>query len=653
MDSSIDISPAKVPLILASTEQWDKWYYYIKTAATSTQIWQYVDPKTGAERVNQEPKEPNVTDVNPDAITWSTLDAEEREYFRTLKDEYRVKWTEYQRKERFIRQLNLTILNSVDTNLWIVVRDAETPYQKLLALQNHMAPSTRGRERQIRQEYLALMHQKITNLDTWMIQWKKAHQDAQSINLPDIQGDRDLEDFLVAVEPFAPNFIHTVQTAIIQQTNNFTLLQIVEQFREAHRRAKTTEKRVNHSAFTGQQGDGLQGKRTPAEPCLCGQNHYWSDCFYLNNQKTPPQWFTRRQHIQDRIDKRFTNEQGLRERVDAHIESQNQRRKASFIKEVKASQEVIDDDEDTLGAYTTAVYSASRKYKLRKHWILDSGSDIHVTNNLDGYQETSTASIDDRLIAGATTYQIKSFGTIKVPVQTPTGQKSITLLHVAYIPTFMTNLVSLSKLVDKGLHWDTERGTLRKEGKDLCFIKKLGGHWTFTSTPLDIDTSGDEAGSAFSAIRAPKQASLTERHQILGHANHESQKHLQTTTKGATITSITRLDSYHSCQPSKVTQQDKSSTLDAVRQYLKKMNLCAQIGYLVVYNSMNQWRNWEARSRQIKSVRDVIFEDRGLYHPDNLPLPLLLEHVPEDEPILLEMPHAPHEEQERREIGVG
>jgi hypothetical protein len=169
MDTSIDISPAKVPLILKSTDQWDKWHYYIKTAATSTQIWQYVDPKTGAERVNQEPKEPSVADVDPEAITWSSLDNEGRDFYRTLREEYRERKTEYQRKERFIRQLDLTILNSVDTNLWIVLRDAETPYHKLLALQNHMAPSTRGREQQIRQEYLALMHQRITNLDTWMI----------------------------------------------------------------------------------------------------------------------------------------------------------------------------------------------------------------------------------------------------------------------------------------------------------------------------------------------------------------------------------------------------------------------------------------------------------------------------------------------------
>jgi hypothetical protein len=95
MDSSIDISPAKVPLILKSTDQWDKWYYYIKSAATSTRIWQYVDLNTDAERVNQEPKEPSITDVDPKATTWATLKDEDREFYRTLRDDYKEKKIEY------------------------------------------------------------------------------------------------------------------------------------------------------------------------------------------------------------------------------------------------------------------------------------------------------------------------------------------------------------------------------------------------------------------------------------------------------------------------------------------------------------------------------------------------------------------------------
>jgi hypothetical protein len=70
-----------------------------QTAATSTRIWQYVNPKTGAERVNQEPKEPTISDVDPEATTWSTLKQEDRDFYRTLKEEYREKRIEYQRRK--------------------------------------------------------------------------------------------------------------------------------------------------------------------------------------------------------------------------------------------------------------------------------------------------------------------------------------------------------------------------------------------------------------------------------------------------------------------------------------------------------------------------------------------------------------------------
>ena len=813
MDTIIDISPAKLPLTLKTTNDWDKWYFYIKDTSNIAKVWQYIDPSVDIERINEEPTSPAYSDVREDATTWSSLDADEREHYKTLVRRYEKQEAEYQKKDKGISRVNAIINSSVDTSYWVILRNATTPYQKLKALQRYLAPSSLGRERQIRKDYQTVINQRITNPELWLMQWTKAHRDAIDIGLPDVQGDRDLEDFLTAVEPFAPDFVHTVQTTIIQQTNRFSLLEIVEQFREARRRAKIPQTRVNHAAFSGQQqNDKGQEKRIHKEPpCICGLYHYWDKCFYLNDKLTPHPGFRRRPEIEEKIKERLTNDPGLRDRIDARIQTFSRQPKAS-----KPNKEREDDD-DTLGAYTTAVYSASREYKLKNHWILDSGSDIHVTNHRNGYQETSKASIDDRLIAGTSTHQIKSFGTIKVPVQTPTGQKSITLLRVAYIPTFMTNLVALSKLVEKGLHWDTERGTLRREGKDLCYIHRLGGHWTLTTTPLDTDDS-TKVGNVFSATKAPKQATLKEWHRILGHANYESLRHLSTETKGVMVTNTESPESCDPCRLGKATQlisrdsdqerpakgpfdrvswdlipmqegfngdryvshfkcfytgmnhvytqQDKSSTLRTVRQYLKyvevhykaqvkfirldgetslgkefieltkergifiersavatqaqngnaersgrtiitmartmriqanlpsnlwpelvkaagyyinrlptkrlgwktpfemahgdkpslshfhpigckafihlkgiprlkKMDPRSQIGYLVGYNSTNQWRIWEPRSGQIKSVRDVIFDDKAVYHPNDMPLPALLNSIPKDEPVPL------------------
>jgi hypothetical protein len=113
---------------------------------------------------NKQHRIPSIIDVDAQATTWATLKDEDREFYRTLRDDYKKKKIEYQRRERCLHQMNMTILNSVDTDLWIVICDVETPYQKLLALQTHMAPSTRGREQQIRQEHLSSVNQRITNV---------------------------------------------------------------------------------------------------------------------------------------------------------------------------------------------------------------------------------------------------------------------------------------------------------------------------------------------------------------------------------------------------------------------------------------------------------------------------------------------------------
>ena len=819
MDESVDVSPTKLPMILKRTEDWDQWLYYIEDYSKTGGVWKFIDPARNIDIADTKPHYPEYSQVNEAATTFAQLKADEKVHFNALLERYNQQQVDYRRSEREMVKMGRIISGSVDNSYWVLLRRASTPREKIQALQSYLAPSTRGRELQIRRDYQAVMRQKINDVDLWLKLWTRVHTDALDNNLPDVQGDRGLEDFLTAVESLAPDFVHTVQTAIIQGTNSFTLLQIVEQFREARRRFKAPVRTTSHSAFSGQQqsGQGRQERRAPPpSPCLCGKNHHWFDCWYLNDNPTTPPFpgFERRPAILHRINERFANEPGLKERVEARIKGQSKTYQAD---KAKASKDDKDGDNDTLGAYTTAVYSVAREYKLKKHWILDSGSDIHVTNYLDGFIKTASSSNDDRLIAGASTYQIESFGTIKVPVQTPQGQKSITLLNVAYIPTFMTNLVSLSKLVEKGLHWDTEKGTLRKGGKDLCYIKRLGGHWTLTANPLDVDAPND-AGGAFHASKAPKQASLTQWHQILGHANLESIKHLPGSTDGAVVTYIDGRDSCDPCRLAKATQvisrdpdqerpaqkafdrvswdlipveegfngdkhvshfkcfytgmnhvytqTSKGSNLETITQYLqfievhyktkvkfikldgerslgnafeelakdkgfiiersapdtqaqnghaeragrtiitmartmrihanlpsnlwpelvktagyyinriptkslgwktpfelangtkpslahlhpigckafmhlkdiprlKKMEPRAQIGYLVGYNSTNQWRIWEPRSKQVKSVRDVIFDDGSLYNPDDLPTIPLLVDVPEDEPVPL------------------
>jgi hypothetical protein len=111
--------------------------------------------------------------------------------------------------------------------------------------------------------------------------------------------------------------------------------------------------------------------------------------------------------------------------------------------------------EPDLGAFvTSSVFAQASDYKLYNCWTLDPASDIHVCNNSrrSQFKEQRKAGPTDWIITGKDRYRIEAFGTVILNVDTPKGEQTMTLLNV---PGFMTNLVSLSILNSKDVHWNS------------------------------------------------------------------------------------------------------------------------------------------------------------------------------------------------------
>ena len=145
-----------------------------------------------------------------------------------------------------------------------------------------------------------------------------------------------------------------------------------------------------------------------------------------------------------------------------------------------------------------------------------------------------------------------------MPVNTPQGRKTITLLDVAYIPGFMTNLVSLSRLVKRGVHWNTETGQLSRDGKVLCSVSALDGHWTITTEPTATPEEPQEEPSAFpiqdSSLPRPHRAlSAQHWHNIMGHASQEAIRRLPSACTGVQITQDNAGVVCESCRLAKAT----------------------------------------------------------------------------------------------------
>lgn len=101
----------------------------------------------------------------------------------------------------------------------------------------------------------------------------------------------------------------------------------------------------------------------------------------------------------------------------------------------------------------------SSSYPLKDSWILDNGLDTHVCNSSmqSWFIQTRLSEPHDNLTAGTQTIPIESFRTVNITIQTPTGFQQMTLLNVAYILDFMTNLVSENIPSSKGLYFDNSK----------------------------------------------------------------------------------------------------------------------------------------------------------------------------------------------------
>ena len=98
---------------------------------------------------------------------------------------------------------------------------------------------------------------------------------------------------------------------------------------------------------------------------------------------------------------------------------------------------------------------------------------------LSRFMKTQDAGPFDILRAGTKVIHIESFGTVRITIKSPTspGYAYMTLLNVAYVSDFMTNLVSQSILAAKGVYFDGWKNRLHRDGSTIGFVEPLNGHY--------------------------------------------------------------------------------------------------------------------------------------------------------------------------------
>jgi hypothetical protein len=180
-----------------------------------------------------------------------------------------------------------------------------------------------------------------------------------------------------------------------------------------------------------------------------------------------------------------------------------------------------------------AAFLVSQEYPLKHSAILDSGTTIHVFNDLSRFYDVRRAPRDHYVVAGDSWIPILAYGSV-----------DITVKDVAFCTDFQCNLVSFDKLRQRGYYWDTRKDLLlRKDDSVVCKLDVTDGQRVleYNWTP-EITRS---KGAAFVTVRRRRRTSRDPRydsvangdlwHLRIGHISQWPLHKLRKTVLGAKL----------------------------------------------------------------------------------------------------------------------
>lgn len=150
-----------------------------------------------------------------------------------------------------------------------------------------------------------------------------------------------------------------------------------------------------------------------------------------------------------------------------------------------------------------ASFHTGTHHPLKLSTILDSGTTIHVFNDLSRLHNFRKAPRNHYLYAGDTEVPILGYGDRYVEVTRPNGTKgTLRLKNVAFCTDFATNLVSFRLLREKGYYWDNkgDRNFLkRKDDTIMGKMQEIHGQQVIEHVPLT------HRNMAYVAARLPRR----------------------------------------------------------------------------------------------------------------------------------------------------
>ncbi|EFQ88952.1 hypothetical protein PTT_14950, partial [Pyrenophora teres f. teres 0-1] len=134
------------------------------------------------------------------ATRLSALTADDRESYRWECDRWERRRSEYRTQKKALADLNTDISKTIAVRHIHLIKDHETPYDRLVALKKFLCPTDSTRRRELADKYNALKTapRAAKKVEQWLVDWTYITAQGKSVNLPETDGNRPQEDFLIA-----------------------------------------------------------------------------------------------------------------------------------------------------------------------------------------------------------------------------------------------------------------------------------------------------------------------------------------------------------------------------------------------------------------------------------------------------------------------
>ncbi|KAG9376857.1 hypothetical protein A1F94_012457 [Pyrenophora tritici-repentis] len=572
-----DLLITKTTVILDQPSDWQKWIFLRKDSAQRNDLWAYVNPNVALETVLKlEDEKPAKKEAGAFygrerqvGIVYDLEHLDEHEYrkYSAWYTSYQKELTKFEKKELALRQFNSEIATTISERRLHWIMNLDTPHARLRKLKNQLCPSTAERETQLLSQYIALRKMpKRANIESWLDSWEELLELMAAAEMAEVKGTRAQRDFLDSVQSTDDSWATSQRISMITKQEEgesfLPAVDLVGRFRLYYRQMKPVASTLGTFAALGDPQEVSQQSQISQDTdkfrkinCLCGEKHRFIDCPYVNSAKRSSGW-----KADLDMKKKFDTirSRGEGSRISAVLRSV-EAKLAKQGQQSKPQSAAFDDGSTKSGRSSNAclqVEATQQPSSLLTRWILDPGSNLHVSNHRNStWRKLADANAHDEILAGGQRIPIKEWGEVKIMINTPHGTSPIKLTWVAYIPSFFTSLVALSRCRTMGIEFDSGRDCLyQKSPKNVvCKLSPEGGHWLMDSDEnerprvedLRSTTVAESTSVAKSVNAAEKKDSSA--HEIWGHPSAKVISKLEQGVDGVKIKEGTIAPTWETC----------------------------------------------------------------------------------------------------------